>query len=103
MPRSCTPFTGPELRRRVPGIVALERAIEIENVDEVVLGIRRLADQETELDECEHDITDVTGTANAPVFQHDARHYTVTFEREPATRIGELRPRDVPAFRQLRL
>src|SRR5262245_26603849 len=76
--------TGNALRGRTPRIVALERAVEIENIREFVFRVGRLADQQPELDQREHDIADVTGALDAPVLEYHAGHHAVSVKREIA-------------------
>src|SRR2546421_11122659 len=81
-----------------PRIFALERAVEVEDADELLAPVSRLADEESEVDEREDDVADVGGGADAPVVQHQARHDAVAFEREIAARHRELAAGDVAAL-----
>src|SRR5579884_2121224 len=81
-----------------PRILALECSIEIKHLDELVARVRGLAHQQTQIDECEHDISNVGRAAHAPVLEDEARHDAKAVEREVAAGQGELAPRDVPPF-----
>src|SRR2546423_2254668 len=85
---------------RAPGVVAFERLIEIEDGDELFASVRRLAHEQLEVDEGEHDAADVGGAANAPMFQHYPRHDAEPLEGQVPTSESELAAADVAAFGQ---
>ena len=85
---------------RTPGVVALERLVEVEDPEELIARIGRLAHEQLELDEGEHDVADVGGAANAPVLQHDPRQNPKTLQSQVATGERQLTARDVTSLRQ---
>src|SRR5687767_2554444 len=83
-----------------PRILTLEGPIEVEDVGEIVARVGRLAEEESEIDEGEHDIADVGGAAHTPVVQDDPRGQAEALEGEVAAGFGQLTPADVPPFRE---
>src|SRR5688500_7440634 len=83
------------LRGTTPRIVALERVVESEDIREIETGVGGLADEEPQVHEGEHDISDVGRRAYAPVLEHQTRHDAIALEREVAARFGELAPGDM--------
>ena len=66
----------------VPGVVALESPIEVEHADKILASVLRLTQQKPEIDESEDDVADVGSGGDSPVLENNARHQTVTLERE---------------------
>src|SRR5690606_35151739 len=87
----------------VPGIVSLESRAEVEYVREIIACVRRLADEQAELHEGEHDVTDVRTRSEPPVLQHEPGHHSIAGECEIPARFSELAPGDVPSPHELRL
>ena len=81
-----------------PRIFALEGAIELEDVDEVLARIAWLAQQEAKVHQREDDVADVGCRANAPVVEHEPRRDAIPLEREVTTCFCQLATRDVPAL-----
>ena len=86
-----------------PGIVAVERLVEAEHIGEIETRVGRLANEEPEIDQREHYITDVRSRAHTPVIQHEASHHTKAVDCEVTTRLRQLAPSDVPPLGQARL
>ena len=84
--------------RPAPRILALKRLIEVEHVDKFFARIGRLAHEQLELDQREHDVADVGAVSQAPMLENQAGHDAKSFERQVATGQGELAARDVAAL-----
>src|SRR4051794_22289433 len=80
---------------RTPGVIAPERLVEIEDVLEVLARVVGLTQQQAELDEREDDVSNVTGSANAPLLEDEARHDAEALEGEVAAGGRELLSGDV--------
>src|SRR5262249_45983780 len=89
--------------RGVPGIVLLERLVEIEHREKIVAAVRRLADEQIQFDEREDDVADIRRRVNTPVSQDLPGQHAVAIQREIAARHRELAARDVAPLRQPRL
>src|SRR6478752_7214972 len=83
-----------------PGIVALERLVEIEDFRELVPRVRRLTHEQLELDQREDDVADVARVVDPPVLEDEPRQHAEAVERQVATGEGELAPTDVAALRK---
>src|SRR5579863_813078 len=68
----------------VPGIILLERFVEIEDRQEIVARVGGLADQEIQLHQGEDDIAQIGRRVHTPVIQHETRQHTVAVERKIA-------------------
>lgn len=68
-------------RDGVPGIIAVERLLEIEDAHEILLGVVRLLHQQPDIDEGEDDLAEVGRVADTPVREHLARDDAVALER----------------------
>src|SRR4029079_11875858 len=91
------------LQRAVPGVVALECPVEVEDVDELVAGVLWLAEEKSQIDETEHDVTDIGRRRNSPVLENDLGHHAVPLEGERTAGVGELDPGDVTPHREMGL
>src|SRR5581483_3645505 len=87
----------------VPGIILLERFVEIEDRQEIVARVGRLTDQEVQLDEREDDIAEIRRRSHAPVIQHEARQHAKAVERKVAARDRQLATGDVATLGQATL
>src|SRR5438067_2522363 len=81
-----------------PGIVALERLIEVEHSQELVARVRGLAHEQLELDQREHHVADVERVVNPPALEDEPREDAEAIERQVATGERELAPGDVPSL-----
>jgi len=90
-------------RSSIPRIVALEHGLEIKDVRKIVTSIRGLADQKAKIHEREHDISDIRTRTQPPVIEYEARHYTISCQRQIPARLREFGARDVPPLHELRL
>src|ERR1700719_87423 len=75
--------------RGVPGIIAVERVLEVEHAGEIVARVAGLAEQQAKIHQGEHDVPEVGGGCDAPVLEHHPREHTVPLPREIAARLGE--------------
>src|ERR1035437_4132448 len=89
--------------RGVPGVVAVERVPEVEDVREILSRVGRLAQQQAEVDEREDDVSELRGRGDAPVLEHHPREHSVTLQRQAAARLGQFAARDVTALGEARL
>jgi len=89
--------------RAVPGVVPLERGVEVVHADEVLPGVVRLGREEAQLDHREHHVAHVLGAADAPVLQHLAREHAEPLDGQVAHRARELGAGHVPALGPARL
>ncbi len=78
-----------------PRIFALEGLIEIEHVGELVAGVRRLAHEQSELDERKDRIAEIGRARHAPTLEDDARHDAKPVEGEIPAGEGELAAGDM--------
>src|SRR6185437_4341461 len=85
-------------QRAAPGIFALERAIEIEHVNELVSGVGRLTHEQTQINQREYHIADVRAAPDAPMLEHHASHHAEPLQRQVAAGERQLEACDVPAF-----
>jgi hypothetical protein len=81
-----------------PGILALEGAVEIVDVDEIFAAVVGLAEEQAEIDESKHDTADVGGGADAPMIEDESGENTEAEESEVTARLGELASGDVAAL-----
>ena len=66
--------------RAVPGVVAIERDLEVVNTGKLFARVSRLLDEEAKLDERENYLAEIRRRMNAPAVQNDAAHETKTLE-----------------------
>src|SRR3954462_14924865 len=83
-----------------PGIVALERLVEVEDGDELVARVRRLTHEQLELDQREDDVADVARGVDPPALETEPRQHAEAIERQIAARERELAPTDVAPLRE---
>src|SRR5690606_31020144 len=57
----------------VPGILALERLVEVKDVREVVARILWLTDEQAKIDQGKDNVSNVTGATHTPMIEHHAR------------------------------
>ena len=81
-----------------PRVLALECVFKIEDAEEVVAGILRLTDQQTHLDEREHDIADVARAAKSPMFKDQSGGHAKALQRQLSASVCKLGTSDVPTF-----
>src|ERR1041385_3389811 len=79
-----------------PGILPLERLIELEDVEELVARVGRLAHQQAEIHEREDHVAKVRRGFDSPALENQTRHDPEALEREIAAGKRELSPVDVP-------
>src|SRR5260370_9993185 len=109
--RPCgTPSTDPTptptplaARHAGPAVARAEHLRELVHPLEVLALVARLACQEADVNEREHDAPQVLGARDAPGRQDGRREQPELLEREVATGPGELRARQVASRWQLRL
>src|SRR4051812_28591099 len=71
--------------RSAPRILALERAIEVEYLGELLACVGRLAHEQTEIYEGEDDVAKIEGALHAPGLEDDASHDAEPFDGEIPT------------------
>ena len=84
--------------RHTPRIFAFESLLEIEYLAEIISRILRLADEQAEVDECEHNVANIAGAFHAPMLEHEFGSYSETLQCECAAGMRQLRPGNVPPF-----
>src|SRR6266704_269552 len=104
-PDAAPPAPPPPLPALHPGpaVAGPEHVREVVHVIEVLGLVARLAREQPDVDEREHDAPEVLGAQDAPVPQHRRREQPELLEREIAARPGELGPAQMAACRQLAL
>src|SRR6185437_4566294 len=83
-----------------PGILPVKGLVEVEHVAEFITRIRWLADEQAEIHEREHDVTQIRGGDHTPVFEHKAGHHTKALEGEVAACFGQFAPGNVTTLGQ---
>jgi hypothetical protein len=86
--------------RSAPWVFAIECLVEVVHVGEFLARIGRLAHEESEVDQREHDVTNVGGALHSPALEDEARHDAEALAREVAARQRELAAGDVASLGQ---
>src|SRR3989441_503023 len=86
-----------------PAVPSPEHLREVVDALEVLRLVGRLAGEEPDVDQQEHDAPQVLGAPDVPVGEHGGREQPELLQREVAARPRELRAREVTARRELRL
>lgn len=81
----------------------LEDLVELEHANEVVTTIRRLTDQQVQIDEREDNIANVGGRTNPPMIENVSSEQPVPLECKIPAGGGELTPPNVATFSKARL
>src|SRR5690606_6096828 len=79
-----------------PGVACLEGLLEIVDPVEAVDRVVVLLDEHAEVDQGEHDLAQVTGSRDPPVFEYRAGHEAPALKRQIAAAHRELGAADVP-------
>src|ERR1041385_6728317 len=84
--------------RPAPRVFPLERLVEVEDVDELVAAVGRLAHEEPEVDQREYDIPDLAARPDAPMLEDEAGHDAKALERQIPARKRQSPAGGVPAL-----
>src|SRR5690606_4469130 len=87
----------------VPGILAVEGLLKVEDMEEIVPGIGWLADQQPQIHQGKNEITDVCALVQAPVLQDQLGHYAVAREGEITAGLGKFAPGNAASLHQVGL
>src|SRR5712691_2062926 len=85
-------------QRSAPGVLALERLIEVEYLDKLISRVGGLAHEQAQIDKREYDVSNISAAVDAPMIEDDPRHDPKALQGQVAARQGELPAIDVPSL-----